>query len=193
MNKFRSVLLIFGVIGVSFTAVGQSYGQNALLKELATEDQDTTSGKAVKRTDQERLALVLELLGKGLVMQPEDQANAALVLQHTGATYCDGKLISLSPDNYLLGHNLANSAYKAGYAKARWLVAASLDRYLSFTQGYQKYGTNRLTNPKTGKDEWVPIDRNTSDKERAEYGVAPLATLLKQFPEQQRKKENKRP
>lgn len=66
------------------------------------------------------------------------------------------------------------------------LVTASIDRYLSFTEGYQKYGTNRIVNQETGKEELVPIDRKTSDSERAKYGVPPLSTLLKQFPEQSR-------
>lgn len=68
--------------------------------------------------------------------------------------------------------------------EARYLVAASIDRYLSFTQGFQKYGTNRVSNQKTGKEELVPIDRNTPDSERAKYGVPPLAELLKTSPEQ---------
>ncbi len=63
------------------------------------------------------------------------------------------------------------------------LVAATMDRYLAFTEGYQKYGTNFVFNQKTGKEELVPIDRNVPDSERARYGVPPLAELLKQFPE----------
>jgi hypothetical protein len=70
---------------------------------------------------------------------------------------------------------------------AIWL-AASFDRYLSFTEGYQKYGTNRVINQETGNEEWVPIDRKTPDSERAKYGVPPLAVLLKQYPEQAPKK-----
>ena len=34
-------------------------------------------------------------------------------------------------------------------------------------------------NQETGKEELVPIDRKTSDSERAKYGVAPLPELLK--------------
>jgi hypothetical protein len=109
-------------------------------------------------------------------------------LQHTGLTFCEQRLESTSPDNYLLAHYLFKSAFAAGYKDARYLVAASIDRYLSFTVGYQKYGTNRLTNQATGQEEWAPIDRKTTDAERAKYGVPPLAELLKQFPEQSTKK-----
>ena len=120
---------------------------------------------------------------------PEDKFNAALVLQHTPLTLCDRQLVSKSPDNYLLAHNLFKSAFEVGYKDARYLIAASIDRYLSFTEGYQKYGTNRLVNQETGKQELVPIDRKTPDSERAKYGVPSLSTLLKQFPEQAPRKK----
>jgi len=47
----------------------------------------------------------------------------------------------------------------------------------------QKYGTNRFINQKTGKEELAPIDRATTDAERARYGVPPLADLLERYPE----------
>lgn len=129
----------------------------------------------------------------GRIAPLENKFNAALVLQHTPLTYCDKQLVSKSPDNYLLAHNLFKSAFEAGYKDADYLVVASIDRYLSFTEGYQKYGTNRIVNQETGKEELVPIDRKTPDSERAKYGVPPLATILKQFPEQApRKKSNNR-
>jgi hypothetical protein len=164
-------------------------GQNPLLRELAKEDRDSRNGKTITRTDEERVKLVLSQIGLGEVRVPEDKFNAALVLQHTPFTYCEKRLVSTSPDNYLLAHHLFKSAFEAGYKDARYLVAASIDRYLSMTEGYQKYGTNRLVNQETGQEEYPPIDRKTPDSERAKYGVAPLATLLKQFPEQAPKKK----
>ncbi|MFL6209232.1 MAG: hypothetical protein ACJ74W_10310 [Pyrinomonadaceae bacterium] len=159
-----------------------------MLRELAREDQAARKGEKIARTDEERGKLVLAELGQGTVKTPEDRFNAALVLQHTGLTFCEQRLVSTSPDNYLLAHYLFKSAFEAGYKDARYLVAASIDRYLSLTAGYQKYGTNRFTNQATGQEEWAPIDRKTSDAERAKYGVPPLAELLKQFPEQSTKK-----
>jgi hypothetical protein len=160
---------------------------NALLRELAREDQATRSGQTIVRTDRERIELVLNELARNAVQTAEDRANAALVLQHTGMTFCGDKLTSLSPDNYLLAHNLAVAAFEAGYEDARFLVPQTIDRYLSLTEGYQKYGTNRFINQETGAEEWAPIDRNTTDAERARYGVPALAILLKQFPEQKGK------
>ncbi len=159
---------------------------NALLRELAREDQAARSGQTIVRTDAERVKLVLAELARNAVQTPEDKTNAALVLQHTGMTFCGDKLTSLSPDNYLLAHNLAAAAFEAGYDDARFLVAQTIDRYLSMTEGYQKYGTNRFINQETGAEEWAPIDRSTTDAERAKYGVPALEILLKQFPEQKK-------
>jgi len=171
-------------IFLSSLTLTDAYGQNPMLRELAREDRDYRNGKEVARTDRERQKLVLAFIAQGASMVPEDKFNAALVLDHTGLTYCDQRLVSKSADNYLLAHYLFTSALESGYKDARYLVAASFDRYLSFTEGYQKYGTNRVVNQETGKEEWVPIDRNTPDSERAKYEVLPLAELLKRYPEQ---------
>lgn len=163
-----------------------------VLKTLAEEDQAVRMNppRKVARSDEDRVALVLQLLAEGAAKTPEDKYHAALVLQHTPADFCGTRLVSKSPDNYLLAHYLAEQAYTGGYKDARLLVAQSIDRYLAFTKGYQKYGTNRLINRKTGKEELVPIDRAVPDSERAKYGVPPLAELLKRYPEQ--KQHNKK-
>ena len=180
MRKNRSLLLILLLPCLSVAA----YGQTPLLRQMAKEDQDSRNGKTVVRTDDERRKIVVELIGKGELRGPEDKFDAALILQHTGMTFCEGRLVSFSADNYLLAHFLFQSAYDEGFEGARFLIAASMDRYLSLTEGTQKYGTNREYNQKTGKEEWVPIDRKTTDTERAKYGIPPLAELLKQYPEQ---------
>jgi hypothetical protein len=179
-----AIVFMFLVLAPSQPA----YGQNQLLKELAKEDQDSRTGKEIARTDADRIKLVLSQIGAGEVKLPEDKFNAALVLDHTPLTFRDKVLVSTSPDNYLLAHFLARSAFEAGYKDARQLVAMTLDRYLTFTAGYQKYGSNRIINQETGKEELVPIDRDTPDSERAKYGIPSLAELLKRYPEQPRKK-----
>jgi hypothetical protein len=184
----RYVVLI---IAISLASAATVRGQNALLRELAKEDQGSRTGQTFRRTDEDRRKLVLSAVAAGDVTTSEDRFNAALVLQHTGFTFCGEQLVSVSADNYLLAHHLAKAAFDAGYQPARQLVAQTIDRYLSMTEGYQKYGTNRFTNQKTGKDELSPIDRTVPDSERAKYGVPPLAELLKQFPEQERKTRKK--
>jgi hypothetical protein len=98
--------------------------------------------------------------------------------------FCGERLVSKRADNYLIAHYLFSSAYEGGFKDALYLIAASIDRYLSVAEGYQKYGTNREFNQVTGKKELVRIDRKTTDSERAKYGVPPLAELLKRYPEQ---------
>ena len=166
MKKYRLLLsgLMF-ILCASLTMI-EAHGQNQLLRELAKEDQDSRSGKTVIRTDEERVKLVLSQIELGEVKVQEDKFNAALVLDHTPFTYCEKRLVSISPDNYLLAHHLFKSAFEAGYKDARYLIAASIDRYLSMTQGYQKYGTNRINNQETGKEEWGP-DRSKNPRQRA--------------------------
>ena len=181
------------LIAFLLCASSQLLGQNAELKKLMEEDQAVRQPGKEITGDDDRIKQVLELLAKGAAQTPEDKYNAALVLQHTPLTFCEGRIVAKSPYNFLLAHYLAKESYEAGYSGARELVAMSMDRYLTFTQGHQKYGTNVLTNQKTGKDEWVPIDRETPDSERAKYGVPPLATLLKQYPEQKTQNKSSTP
>lgn len=165
--------------------------QNADLKALAQEDQAFRRGAKIERSDEDRIDLVLHLLAKGADQTAEDKFNAALVLQHTPLDFCEKRLVSKSADNYLLAHYLAEQSFAAGYQPARILVAQTIDRYLSFTVGRQKYGTNRVINQETGKEELVPIDRSTTDAERAKYGVPSLKELLKRYPEQHAEQPNK--
>jgi len=102
-------------------------------------------------------------------------------------TFRNNQLAAISPNDYLLGHYLAKRAFERGYAPARLLTAQTIDRYLSMTQGYQKYGTNRFINQATGREELAPIDRTVTDEERAKFGVPPLAELLKRYPEASRR------
>ena len=157
------------------------------LQSLADEDQAARTGQEVARSDDERRHRVLALLGSGAIKTPRDRFNAALVLQHTGLTYCDGDLSSLSAENYLLAHHLFRSAFSSGIKEAGYLSAAAIDRYLTMTEGYQRYGTNRLIDPETGEERLAPIDRDVTDAERATYGVPSLAELLKRYPEAPRK------
>jgi len=156
---------------------------NALLAELMKEDQASQTGDSVARSNEDRVQLVLQEIGSGRVRTPEDQFNAALVLDHSPMTFRNERLVAVSPHDYLLAHSLAKASFERGNQDARVLVAQTIDRYLSMTAGYQKYGTNRFINQKTGQEELAQIDRHTTDAERAVYGVRPLAELLKQYPE----------
>lgn len=179
MSKILLVLVLF-VLSTSAKA------DNNELAQLAAEDQAVRAGTSDPRSDDARRTRVLELIASGNTASPQDSFNAALVLQHTGLVSCDGEIKSLSAENYLLAHFLFKRAMAGGIKGANYLVAASIDRYLSFTVGQQRYGTNRLIDQDTGREVLVPIDRSATDAERAIYGVEPLKQLLKRFSEQQK-------
>jgi len=162
-----------------------AFASNAELSRLAAEDQAVRSGKADTSSDEARRIRVMELLAAGDVATPQDKFNAGLVLQHTGLEFCEGRLRSISPENYLLANYLFVEALDGGFEDARGMVAASMDRYLSFTSGVQRYGTNRIVDQSTGEELLVPIDRSVSDEERRKYGVPPLNELLEKWREQE--------
>jgi hypothetical protein len=122
----------------------QARADNPELVRLATQDQSDRSGKEGEWDDDARRRRVLELLATGDVATPQDKLNAALILQHTPGAVCEGALKSLSPENYLLAHHLAKAALAAGLDSAKYMVAVTIDRYLSFTEGRQLYGTSQL-------------------------------------------------
>ena len=61
------------------------------------------------------------------------------------------------------------------------MTAATYDRYLLYTAGYQKYGTQRVLDELTGEEVWAPINKETTDEERAKYNVPVLKELLKNY------------
>lgn len=160
------------------------WADNLELSQLAAEDQAVRTGSNDPQSDDARREHVLRIIATGGAVTAQDKFNAALVLQHTGLTFCEGQLKSLSAENYLLAHFLFKEAMHGGIKDATYLAAASIDRYLSFSKGYQRYGTNRVIDQATGREMLVPIDRSVTDEDRALYGVPPLHELLKQYPEQ---------
>lgn len=108
------------------------------------------------------------MLDSNLINNPKDLEQAALILQH-----------GLDTNDYLKAHYLALKSVKQGNQSARFLVAASLDRYLIAKKMPQKYGTQSFYNEKTKEEELFPVDPNVSDKERAEWNVTPIKDALK--------------
>jgi|GEM_PF-401622 len=112
--------------------------------------------------DLRRREQVLGYLLAGQVQTTRDLVYAAFIFQHGNC-----------PEHYLLANRLAQIALEAGDPEARWIYAAALDRY-QMSQGQpQKYGTQYTL--VDGRYELYPIDPATTDAERAQYGVPPLA------------------
>ena len=145
-------------------------------------DQASRSGASAPQDpcgDSSRRLRVLELLGQGLITTPESKYYAALILQHTPSF----ELVSVSAENYLIAHFLAKSAAESGYRPARSLAAVAIDRYLVSQGQPQKYGTQFTLNPETRYMEFSPVDPETTDEERREWGLPPIAETMRRFEE----------
>jgi hypothetical protein len=111
---------------------------NLRLEELYAADQGDrakvlTSAKdveALKRRDQERRREVLDLITRGEVNTQNDLYRGAVIFLH-GA----------EPKDFLVAHRLAVMAAINDHRPSRWLVAASLDRFLMSLGLPQTYGT----------------------------------------------------
>lgn len=148
---------------------------NEELYKLFQEDQqDRTSGSLpddIRQRDRARRTRVEQLITDGSLHAPQDYFNAALIFQH-------GELL----DHYWQAHELAKKAADAGVPGARWLVAAAYDRWLMQQGKPQKYGTQYISTETTSWRLW-PVDPTTTDEERAEWEVPPLAILLQRVHE----------
>lgn len=117
--------------------------------------------------DRARRARVEALVASGALTAPEDYVHAAMIFQH-----------GERPEDYRQAHELALKAVELGHRQARWLAAAAYDRWLMRQDKTQKYGTQYVPDG----DRWKlwEVDPATTDAERAEWGVPPLAVALRQ-------------
>ena len=171
---------------------------NPLLEEMYKKDIEIRELDAKTDTvnlesyDKKHREQVFRLLAENKVVTPKDKIRAAWILQHTVAKICDGQITSLSPENFLLAYTLSSSALADLERKndtvtiqkqqIRRVIALNYDRYLLFTFGYQKFGTQFVFDDATGKMLLAPIDTTlTTDEERKKYHVEPLNVLLKKY------------
>jgi hypothetical protein len=143
------------------------------LEQMVEQDQrlradDTLDYSVVHETDQRHRRVVFELLAAGAIKRAEDLFNAALILQHADPAAC--------LECYLLAHYLALEASRQGFEDARYLVAATLDRYLVMSKDRQKFGT-QFNIDSIGRYYLFPVDTAITDSERAVWNVPPLDSL----------------
>ena len=108
---------------------------NATLTAMYNTDQKAREGDHVDwgklaKDDEQRRKDLREMLAAGQVRTGTDFYHAALIFQH-----------GQNPDDYLLAHVLAMDAVALGSKEARWLSAATLDRYLLSIWQPQVFGT----------------------------------------------------
>ncbi len=113
-----------------------------------------------EKNNAERHAAIRKLLAEGRIKTGKDYQFAALIFQH-----------SSTPPEYLLAHALAMTAASKGEPHAKWLAAATLDRYLQSVKQPQVFGT-QLQRAADGTWTFEPFDRTViSDSIRTAWCV----------------------
>jgi hypothetical protein len=136
---------------------------------------NTGEYKAMRARDRERRKRVMEIVVAGELNTAEDYYHAAHIMNHGD-----------SPEDAENAHRLAQRASELEYRPARWLAAASYDRWQMYRGKPQKYGTNYVFDGR-GDRLW-DVDPNTTDEERAEWDVPPLAEQIRKAEEANRHK-----
>lgn len=133
--------------------------------------------KEIKQRDRERKTKVQQLIDRGVLRDASDFHHAALIFQH-GET----------SEDYKKAHELASKAVEMGDETARWLFAATEDRWLLSEGKPQKYGTQFKQNEQSQLELVQPIDPAVTDKERARCNVPPLKDALSAYKKKYRLK-----
>jgi hypothetical protein len=131
---------------------------------------NTAGYGAMRARDRERRERVIQMLAADELHTAEDYYHAAHIMNH-GDT----------PEDAENAHRFALRSAELGHRPARWLAAASYDRWQMYQGRPQKYGTNYVYDGR-GDRLW-DVDPNTTDAERAEWDVPPLAEQLRKAQE----------
>lgn len=117
----------------------------------------------VGKRDQARLLRVRELYKGAALRAGEDYWHAAMVLQH-----------SSEPADYLLAHELCIVAIAKGFDRAKWLAAASEDRFLGSIGRAQHFGTQYGSVGPGAPFRLKPVEEGVTDALRSEFDAPTL-------------------
>ena len=131
---------------------------------------NTLAYTSMRTRDLQRRERVMEMSAANQLITAEDYFHAAHIMNH-GDTIEDAQN----------AHILALRASELGHRPARWLAAASYDRWQMYQGKPQKYGTNYVYDGR--EDRLWDVDPETTDKERAMWDVHPLAEQLRKAQE----------
>lgn len=121
---------------------------------------------------------ILQLLQEGKITLAADLYHAAMIYQH-----------GICADHFKLANELAERSMELGHRPARWLFAATRDRYLVEIGRPQQFGTQLHWDKITGW--YMPaLDFHTTDEDRAKYDVPPIAELWERLRNFRKGKEN---
>ena len=127
-------------------------------------DYGTAEYWLLRARDAERRKRLEFIIESGGLKEPEDYYHAAWILNH-----------GESVEEIWEAHILAKEAVELGLRRARWLAAATYDRWLMYQGKPQKYGTQIVPD---GKRQRVwDVEPATSDAERAEWDVPSLSEM----------------
>jgi hypothetical protein len=149
----------------------QTADDNIEIRQLFLADRDehvnmsrvgTQEYKALRERDRIRREKASQQLNAIETPTAEDFYRTAWLFNH-GDT----------PEEAQYAYELAMKARASGHAGAFWLSAAAYDRWQMYSGKAQKYGTQIVPDGKRYRV-W-DTDPDTTDQERAEYDVPPLA------------------
>lgn len=118
----------------------------------------------LRRNEAQRREQLRGILTTREVNDPMALYRAALIMQHSDVL-----------DDVRLAHETAQRAADQDFPSARWLAAASLDRWLMYQAKPQKYGTQIVSDGE--RQRLWHTDPATTDDERRASGIASLAEL----------------
>lgn len=113
--------------------------------------------------DKMRLARVKQLYHGQLLQSGRDYFHAAMVLQHSSAA-----------EDHLLAHEFCIAAISQGVEPAKWLAAASEDRFLMNSEQPQRFGTQYRVDSPSGRWSLYKVSPEVEDSLRAALNVPSL-------------------
>ncbi|MGI4792312.1 MAG: bifunctional nuclease family protein [Janthinobacterium lividum] len=145
---------------------------SAELAKLYAEDQSDRITKPPEQIDWQRvvprdaarLARIKQFYRGQVLRTGTDFYHAAMVLQHAH-----------SPEDYLLAHEFCVIAISQGVDQAKWLAAATEDRYLKSMGLPQRFGTQYETDGPNGKWSLYEVSPDLTDDMRRALSVPPLS------------------
>jgi len=142
------------------------------------DDAKSIDWKIVGPRDAARLSRVKELYSKNLLQTGGDYYRAAMILQHGDVA-----------EDYLLAHELCVVAISKGDARAKWLAAASEDRFLMNIDRPQRFATQfRCDGLPNCEYHLYKLDAGVTDELRRVLDVPSLAEAKAREARMNRKK-----
>lgn len=139
--------------------MAQLFAADQAARQLPVRDAHTLNTE-----DAARRVEVLEYIRNGQIHTGRDLVYAAFIFQHGDCSA-----------HYQFANRLAQIALDAGNSDARWIYAATIDRYLMSIGEPQRFGTQYTW--VDGAYQRYPVDPATTDAEREQYDVPPLSEI----------------